>query len=396
MTAWTTPADIRAYLLRAWERGRLLAGLTEREAMFPLRVPFKAPGASDLRDKFAEAQGWIAALRAAARSEGHPGFRLEMRPIGHRVIGANEVPAAVWIDTPEDALSLIGKRRDAARFQELLESTERLCPVLAPWLIRRPLRGLEHADVWPRLLAIVQWLLAHPRPGIYVRQVDIPGLHSKFIEKHKAVLGELLDLALPPDAIDSSATGLGGFERRYGFLAKPATIRLRWLDPARAVCPGLTDMSLTQRELARLDPGVQRVFITENEINFLSFPQLRDGLVIFGAGYGFEVLAEAHWLEHKTLHYWGDIDSHGFAILDQLRAHVPAAGSFLMDRETLLAHRAHWTEEGSPVRRDLIRLTPSEAALYDDLRADRLGHALRLEQERIGFRWVQGALDTLE
>ena len=33
-----------------------------------------------------------------------------------------------------------------------------------------------------------------------------------------------------------------------------------------------------------------------------------------------------------------DIDTHGFAILDPLRANFPQAQSFLMDRDTLPAH----------------------------------------------------------
>ena len=43
-------------------------------------------------------------------------------------------------------------------------------------------------------------------------------------------------------------------------------------------------------------------------------------MVIFGAGYGFEMLAGADWwLQVVGFIYWGDIDTHGFAILDQLR-----------------------------------------------------------------------------
>ena len=80
------------------------------------------------------------------------------------------------------------------------------------------------------------------------------------------------------------------------------------------------DLSVTTETFARLDPGITRVFITENEINFLAFPRVADSLVIFGAGYGFEMLDAARWLQERTLHYWGDIDTHGFAILDQLRA----------------------------------------------------------------------------
>ncbi len=38
-----------------------------------------------------------------------------------------------------------------------------------------------------------------------------------------------------------------------------------------------------------------------------------------------EPLAEASWLKERDLFYWGDIDTHGFAILDQLRGHFPHA-----------------------------------------------------------------------
>ncbi len=120
-----------------------------------------------------------------------------------------------------------------------------------------------------------------------------------------------------------------------------------------------------------------------------------DGLVLFGAGYGLEALARAEWLTRCRIHFWGDIDTHGFAILDQLRAHWPDAASFLMDRDTLLQFRTQWVEEETPTPRDLARLTPEEQALYDDLRDNRLGTRVRLEQERIGFNWVERSLATL-
>jgi hypothetical protein len=86
--------------------------------------------------------------------------------------------------------------------------------------------------------------------------------------------------------------------------------------------------------------------------------------------------------------YWGDIDTHGFAILNQLRGYFPSASSFLMDRETLLAHRLHWGEEPEPARYDLPRLGPEEVSLYTELRFDRHQLRLRLEQERIGYGWL--------
>ena len=47
-------------------------------------------------------------------------------------------------------------------------------------------------------------------------------------------------------------------------------------------------------------------------------------------------------------------------------------------------------------QRDLPRLTPDERAMYNTLRDNRLRTGLRLEQERIGFGWVQQSLDNLQ
>ena len=211
------------------------------------------------------------------------------------------------------------------------------------------------------------------------------------------MLAELFDLVLPQEAIDTTARGVTGFCRRYGFRDKPSRLRFRVLGPDHALFSGGTDqdITLTMATFAQLDMPVKKVFITENEINFLAFPMVPHSLVIFGAGYGFDALAEAEWLQDCNLYYWGDIDTHGFAILDQLRTNFPTVASFLMDRETLLAHQTYWGLETTPERRDLPRLNSVEFRLYDDLRQNLLGDKLRLEQERIGFDWLERRLDML-
>jgi len=393
MTDWTTAADLRRRVLREWERGRLLSAALTGAALYPWRIPLKGPTTAMLADQFDAVRQWIRALADGAKTETRAGYRLEFQEINHRQLGRNQVPVAAWLDTEGDALALIGKRREAARFHELAAAIARAFPPLLGWLARRPLRVLEQADDWPGLLGVLRWIAEHPRPNVYLRQIDVPGVHSKFIERQRALLSELLDLVLPASAIAAaSASGAAGFERRYGFRAKPLPIRFRLLD---GTLHGLTDLSVPCDEFARLSLPARRVFITENEINFLAFPRVPDSLVIFGAGYGFDPLAEASWLKQRDIFYWGDIDSHGFAILDQLRGHFPHARSLLMDRATLLAHRPLWGREDTPTQRELSRLHADEAGLYDDLRHDRIGPAVRLEQERIGFAWVQAALTVL-
>ncbi|WP_372825597.1 DUF3322 domain-containing protein [Polaromonas sp.] len=389
--SWTSPADLRAQIQKLWDRGELLASLVTGKSLFPLRLAIKTPTSREMADSFDAVRVWVGELRSM------PCCRVTMREFRHRVFGTNSVPHELWVDSLDDALVLVGKRRDAAHFAALVLATREREPKLLAWLARRPLRALELSNDWHRLLEIISWMRAHPRPGIYIRQVDIPGVHTKFIEAYRGVLSELLDLVLPPETVDPAATGASQFAQRYGFRKKPLRIRFRILDAKHAL--GITspeqDITLDALSFARLEVSVSRVFITENEVNFLAFPTVKDALVIFGAGYGFEMLAQTSWLTRCRIYYWGDIDTHGFAILDQLRAHFGHVDSFLMDRATLMAFESQWGEDEMRTQRDLPRLTADELALYDDLRDNRLRPRLRLEQERIGFTWVQAALSKL-
>jgi hypothetical protein len=389
--SWTTSRELKAQLSRRWERGDLLRLLVTSEPIFPLRLALKGPSSVDLTDRFEPVRDWLAELVAM------PHIRIQWREVRHRVQGLQRLPDQVWVDTLADALMLLDKRRDAERFSHVVELTRTAVPALLPWLAKRPLQAKGLAEQWPRLIAVVLWLIEHPRPGIFLRQVDVPGVHSKFIEAHRATLSELLDLALPADAIRRERAGVGQFATRYGFLDKPTRIRFRLLDEQNRLVPGAVhaDVTLDADSFASLDIQVGRVFITENETNFLSFPLAREAIVIFGAGYGWEALARARWLTRCAIHYWGDIDTHGFAILDQLRSHFHQVSSFLMDRDTLNAHEVHWGEEPEQVVHDLPRLTAAERAVFDDLRDNRIRTNLRLEQERIGFHWVTEALSHL-
>jgi|PlaIllAssembly_1097288.scaffolds.fasta_scaffold28479_2 hypothetical protein len=393
---WTTPAELRDQVQRLWDRGDLLRAAVTDAVSWPLRLNLKAPNAADLSDRFEAVRNWVQSVADTQQ------VRIEWRQWNHRVQGMQQLPAAVWLDTLQEALAFIGKARQAQRFEAVWHQTVATQPALLAWLSRRPIQALDLADRWERLLAVVAWLQAHPRPGVYLRQVDVSGVDSKFIEAHRGVLAELLDLALPLEVVETQASGVAHFTRRFGFLDKPVRIRFRLLDPALPSLPGchalphmVPDITLDATSFAALDLPVERVFITENETNFLAFPKSAVSIVVFGAGYGWEALARAAWLHRCQLHYWGDIDTHGFAILDQLRGCFPRATSFLMDRETLLAHREHWGEEPEPALYDLSRLTTEEAAVYGDLRFDRHRPRLRLEQERVAFGWLIDRLACL-
>lgn len=396
--AWTTVGDLKAQILRYWTRGDLLrACLNENDnvsctpPLFPIRLKLKAPLSAEITNEFEAVRQWIAQISSLTW------VRIEWRTLRHSVLGEQKFPDQIWIDDIDHAAGWINKRTEIIHFKTLLALTHQRQPELISWLCKKPLRALDVHECWPHLLDVVAWLKQHPRPDIYLRQVDIPGIDTKFIETHRDVLAELLDLALPPAAINGHERGIGRFAARYGFRGKPAHIRFRLLDEQIKLLPGscLPDIALDAENFSALDLPIRRIFITENEINFLAFPLVPQSIVLFGAGYGWRALANATWLSRCAIHYWGDIDTNGFAILNQLRHYFPDVQSFLMDEPTLLAHQNMWGKEKAQIMHDLPLLTDEEKILFYKLRDNRIGKQLRLEQEKIGFQWMCAALERV-
>jgi hypothetical protein len=255
---------------------------------------------------------------------------------------------------------------------------------------------------------VVRWIVDHGGPDVYLRQIDVPGVDTKFVENHRGLLGELLDSVLPRERIDP-ALPYRRFAERYQLATKPAYVRFRSLD-AQALLPaaseaasglpardgtGPTELTCRVQEAGPLPLPGRRVVIIENETTYLALPAIPDTLAVLGGGYGISTVAALPWLQEREVHYWGDLDTHGFAILDRLRTILPTVRSLLMNRTTLETHRDHWGREPTPVNARLEHLTEPEKALYIDLVEDRYAPALRLEQERIRFAVVRCALEDL-
>ncbi|ODU07508.1 MAG: hypothetical protein ABS84_16155 [Rubrivivax sp. SCN 71-131] len=94
--------------------------------------------------------------------------------------------------------------------------------------------------------------------------------------------------------------------------------------------------------------------------------------------------------------YWGDLDTHGFAILHRARSYLPSLQSVLMDEDTLLRHKALWVDEKEQhPAAELTLLTEAEQEVYQGLKRQRWGQNVRLEQERIAWDAAQSTLQRL-
>jgi hypothetical protein len=378
---WTTPADVIHKLRRRWERGELLSRFASGAPWEPLVFGLRGPSARDTAARFDDVRAWAEQWRRVRH------LRVETKPVGGRVIGSNELPGRVWVDSYEQLWSVLGVQADVRSFARLLEATKPRAPVIAGWLVDKPMEALRHADEWGRLIDTVLWIDAHAHPEMYLRQVDVPGVDTKFLERHRTILTALLERQLPEHRVDRGKPP-SDFAGRFRFRRKPAYVRFRHL----AGDVGFSEMTVRVPELAGLPPAVSTVFVVENEITYLAFPPAKDAVVIFGEGYASGKLEPLRWLTGKSLVYWGDIDTHGFAILNRLRRTFGHTRSMLMDRATLFAHESQWVDEPSPTAEHLEMLLPEEAALYTDLVEDVLGPAVRLEQERISFSAIEEAV----
>jgi hypothetical protein len=392
--SWTTPSDLRDQVLRVWERGKILAAGITGETLFPLKLSMRRPEAQAIGHSFEAVRRWIRELEENSRSCRGFGYDIEWADINHRQLGRNRMPSRVAVPTESDALRLIGMEREGRRFKALAQVTIERFPALVQWLSRRPLVVLEHAHDWPGILDVLTWFRDHPRSNLYLRQVDIPGVDTKFVESRKALFSELLDIVLERSDGGLVEAVAQTFEQRHGLRTKPPLIRFRALD-SRIAIAGLSDLTIPASDFAALNIAARHIFITENEVNGLAFPEFAGAIVVFGLGYGVDLLQSASWMAGRHIYYWGDIDTHGFAMLDRLRGGFPTARSLLMNRETLMAHRSLWGREDVPCRAALSRLEEDERALFDDLVSDRLGKNVRLEQERVSYAFLERSLKTI-
>ncbi|WP_296809877.1 DUF3322 and DUF2220 domain-containing protein [Thiocapsa sp.] len=244
------------------------------------------------------------------------------------------------------------------------------------------LANTAEAD-FERLLGVLHWLGDHPDSHLYIRQLPIPGVDSKWIAANRA---RVLDLLRQLYRRDGDLHTLAGLRR------EPDLLRLRILDPALCVgVAGLSDISAPISEIAALPLQPERVFIVENLQTGLAMADLAGSVCFMARGYAVEAFAAIPWLRARPCHYWGDLDTHGFAILNRLRHHLDDVRSLLMDSDTLLRHRPLWHHEENQATGPLDRLTDQEQAVFQGLLLNRWGDRLRLEQERIAwsYAWKQ-------
>ena len=309
------------------------------------------------------------------------GYTIEYQTVKTRKHGLQDIPTSISFFTEYDYLKFIGKEQITAHFRADIGKGLSELPELKDWISKYPNKVLDNHNVWDDILVVCKYFKTTPKPQLYIRELPIQ-VHTKFIERNKGIIKELLDIIIS-EQVNTEATR---FEPHFNLKYDEPIVRFRVLDKtiSEKFFSGTNDISLPISQFKSIGISVHTVYIVGNKMNMLTFPLKSDSIVLWGHGFGVDILKNVEWLRSKRIFYWGDLDAHGFLILSELRKHFPQVESFLMDRETFDAFFENDKGVETNVVGDLY-LTSKERELFEYLKA----FNFRLEQEKIPFEYAK-------
>lgn len=364
---------------RAWALGMAEADVS---------LPLKPPAEPQTTAKLDAVMSWIRAWETAS-TQLPERAHLEWASRRWRTWGRQRLPVRLRLTSPQAVAAWTGQLREWRRLTSAAGMLVQWAQDTVPLPVLRRVLGAAaelNADDHERLLAVLTWLRENPRSGLFIRELPIIGIDSKWLETHRGIVSPII----------TSLTG----ESSLGFRTAEPRIRVRLLggyDSRSHLLAGLRDVEAPASEIAQLPVRPKLVIVTENLASFLALPadgRWGDAVVVFNPGYSASVAARLPWLAGARVLYWGDIDTHGFGILNRFRTHCQHTKSVLMDSRTLNDFRHLAGTEPAPLRvapEHLETLTAGEREMAAQLHASDFP---RLEQERIEWSYVLTAIDA--
>ena len=368
-----TPIDIKKKAANKYKA--YLQSIVEGESFNPIViVGDKKPNEDTV--KFEEE---LTELISCSKEKKGYGYTIEYQTIKTKRHGIQDIPTSISFQTEYDYLKYINEEKDTAKFKKDITSILSSFSELKDWVYKYPIKVIEND--WESLLKVCKYFKAIPQPHLYIRELPIQ-VHTKFIENNKGIIRELLDIIIAEHInVDEKQ-----FESRFNLKYDETLVRFRILDEviSQQLFGGIDDISIPISEFQHLSLPIQTVYVVENKINMLTFPVKRNSIVIWGHGFGVDIMKNVEWLKNKRIYYWGDLDAHGFQILSEIRTHFEQVESFMMDRHTfeLFFEGDKGTETN--VEKDLF-LTYEESEMFKYLKENNL----RLEQEKIPHEYAK-------
>lgn len=358
---------------------------------FPRNIRFAKVKPAQITTRFEEIHQGLVRLKANSKAERGSGYSVVWEEINNRTIGKNQFPVSIQVEEKADYLALLSTelRDHYEQFERASTLLHTTLPQLDNWTFAHAKKVGDYGSDWPGLLAVCNWFLhRYERDKYYIRELPV-AVPTKFVERHKSILSELLTELLPAERINQKFVGNRdhNFEKRFGLKYDETLIRLRFLDSS--LSQGIDDLAIRHTAFTHHAFEGDTVVITENKMNFLTLPSLPQTIALWGGGFQVHLLKEAQWLNSRAIYYWGDLDTHGLLLLSQLRLLFPRVESLMMDQETF--DRFYTGDQAPPiVQVNTDGLHKEELRLFHRLKKGNL----RLEQEKIPQWYAEQQLNA--
>lgn len=409
-----------------WKADQILKTASSEEnantqnKFFPLVIKgSKGSAYSNLISRMNEVAPLIA--ESKLKNKKHSGYSLDFEQIKTRTNGIQTVIKNIFFETENDFLFFIKKENATQNFisaikvlNSQLQSEKQQQSLSVKINFNSEWIHSHHSDLcdshsdetdfWHSVCLCVNYLFQNTSSNLYLRQLPVK-VHTKFIESNKALIQSLLVVSEPDISDSIEENKKTSFESKYGIKEKPVLVRFRSLD--KKILLNVNSLQVSEMILPLCDfesfdksdlfSRIKRIFIIENEMVYLSFPEVADSICIWGHGFTATVFKSCSWFNKKESFYFGDLDEHGFLILSDFRKYFPSTKSFCMDSRTLKTFDS-FRSKGKSLSGNFIpqNLTEEEKLIFTELHNSASNNRDRLEQEHISNDYIEDALWDVE
>ena len=380
------PLDLKAAIEKLERNGTLYKALVSREPFhleLVIHPPVKSLVDLDTAEKSEKVSRWRKSWKLFQDLE-IGAVVSTMKKVG--TLKPAPIPVRVVMDNVPKCFSYI-ERTDAmnhflTNYHKLIEVNE----ALGTWAVKEYKEFNRYCEKMPQYICVAKRIaipVPESAPYIYKREMDIPGVDTKFLEKNKGIITTMYN-ALHGTAFKTyvelwNALHITNVPEDVEF------VQMRLTDPKYRLL-GCETIRVYYPELSSMMIRPKNVFIVENKETFFHFPSVPESIVIFGHGLSVSgFLKDVPFLrEADHIYYWSDLDTDGFRMLSNLRNRYPRTESFMMDMDTVNSSNIFIVEDTGSIWEDLPNLTEKEKQCFRYLSS----HRLRLEQERISWGYV--------
>ncbi|MHA7683878.1 Wadjet anti-phage system protein JetD domain-containing protein [Cupriavidus sp. PET2-C1] len=301
-----SPDELAAKLARHWQSADMRVARLLQADSWPLSLPIGRPSAR----AFADETGLV--RRHVQRWREMQVGTVVWQDVAYRAGNAPvEVPQSWELRTPSEWVLATGDTAIQAEYRALGQLVQAVDPRFHPLILRQRRLAVDRpAGEVAKASEVALALTPGCAGGRPLRALTVCNIDSKFIERNRALLIQMLDVRF--DGLPSEL-GLESF-------LDAADDSDHWLLLV-PLAPGLLPFSQQRvrvSELGLLPESVSHILVVENERCLHQLPALADTVAILGAGLNLGWM-RAEWLAQKHVAYWGDMDTWGLTMLARAR-----------------------------------------------------------------------------